>query len=124
MQSAIDERRGILKAASIADAKERRELLTTHARSTDNPFAAIRAIDTLNKMDGVYIERHQHEGGLTLDVTGARERPPALWLASQPELRDELFAALSDEDATALEYDQDFPGTQSLLNSRSTSATH
>jgi phage terminase small subunit len=50
----------------IADANERRELLTRISRSNKNPVAAIKAIDVLNKMDGAYIEKHQHSGNVEL----------------------------------------------------------
>lgn len=45
---------------TIANATERRELLTQFARAKDAPLAAIRAVDVLNKMDGAYIEQHEH----------------------------------------------------------------
>lgn len=72
IKAAIDERTKRLETASIADAKERREILSRHARSAGNQMAAIKAVDVLNKMDGVYIERLQHEGGIAVDVSGAR----------------------------------------------------
>jgi len=70
---AMDAHRGVLKVDAIADLAERRAILTKHARGDDR-MASIKATEVLNKMDGVYIERHQHEGGLTVDVMGARER--------------------------------------------------
>ena len=45
----------------IADATERRELLTGFARKAKNPVAAIKAMDILNKMDGIYVLKHQHD---------------------------------------------------------------
>lgn len=65
VQSAMTERRTALESQSIADAKERRELLTIHARG-ENPVAAIKAIDTLNKMDALYVERHDVNMHVTL----------------------------------------------------------
>ena len=60
---AIAERRQTLASQSIADAKERREVLTSILRSAEvDPNARIRAIDTANKMDGVYVEKHEHAG--------------------------------------------------------------
>lgn len=48
----------------IADAAERRELLTLIARDTGakNRMSAIKAMDVLNKMDGVYVQKHEHTG--------------------------------------------------------------
>jgi phage terminase small subunit len=63
VQLAIADRRAALESVSIADAKERREVLTTILRSGEaDPNARIRAIDVANKMDGVYIEKHEHGG--------------------------------------------------------------
>lgn len=60
VQTAIAERRQVLESQSIADAKERREVLTTILRAAgEEPNARIRAIDVANKMDGIYIERHE-----------------------------------------------------------------
>lgn len=60
VQSAIAERRKSMEALTIADAKERREILTQLARSTETDSTArIRAIDVANKMDGIYIEKHE-----------------------------------------------------------------
>lgn len=70
----MEARRAKLEQPTIADAKERRELLSEHARSKDNPMAAIKAMDVLNKMDGEYLERVKHEGGISVDVTGTAER--------------------------------------------------
>lgn len=50
---------------AIADANERRELLTKWARGSKDPVAAIRAMDVLNKMDGAYIEKHVHQVEMT-----------------------------------------------------------
>ncbi len=51
------------EAASIADARERRELLTTFARNpNEHPLARLRAIDIQNKMDGLYVQKHEHGG--------------------------------------------------------------
>lgn len=43
----------------IADAAERREILSRIARASRNPAAAIKAADVLNKMDGLYILKHE-----------------------------------------------------------------
>lgn len=61
--AALTERREVLTSQSIADAKERREVLSTILRSaTENANDRIRAIDVANKMDGVYVEKHEHGG--------------------------------------------------------------
>jgi phage terminase small subunit len=74
IQDAIDAKRLTLEKASIADAAERRELLTAHARNVKSPVPAIKAIDVLNRMDGLYIEKHDHSGNLTVEHSGAAER--------------------------------------------------
>lgn len=48
---------------TIADAKERRETLTTIVRSTrEQSLVRVKAVDVLNKMDGVYVQKHWHSG--------------------------------------------------------------
>jgi hypothetical protein len=44
----------------IAGAVERRAILSRWARDERHVISAIRAIDTLNRMDGVYVEKHEH----------------------------------------------------------------
>ena len=44
---------------TIADAQERREILSRIARGGKNPVAVIKAADVLNKMDGLYIQKHE-----------------------------------------------------------------
>jgi hypothetical protein len=39
---------------------ERRAILSRWARDERHVISAIRAIDTLNRMDGVYVEKHEH----------------------------------------------------------------
>jgi hypothetical protein len=43
-----------------APTSERRAILSRWARHTRYAVYAIKAIDTLNRMDGVYIEKHEH----------------------------------------------------------------
>lgn len=52
----------------IADLAERREILTGMARKFQrkSPIAAAKAIDTLNKMDGVYLTKHADPDGKPL----------------------------------------------------------
>lgn len=54
--------------SAVADAAERRELLTGMARSKDeHPVARLKAVDILNKMDGLYVQKHEVSGRLTLE---------------------------------------------------------
>lgn len=77
IQEAIAARVARLEQASIADATERRERLTRILRN-DHPLAdagdSIRAIDLLNKMDGLYIERHEHSGVVQVVASAADAR--------------------------------------------------
>lgn len=50
------------QSKAIADATERREFLTLMQRDTAaHPFVRLKATDLHNKMDGVYIEKHEHK---------------------------------------------------------------
>lgn len=52
-----------LEDEKIMDAKERRQALTEIARNyTEDAQDRIRAIDTMNKMDGLYIQKTQLSG--------------------------------------------------------------
>ncbi len=64
IQAAVRARRDVLSNRSIADATERREILTSLARNTfaEETISRIRAIDVLNRMDCLYIQKHQHAG--------------------------------------------------------------
>lgn len=67
IQSAIAARRKELASTAIADAQERREVLTTILRSPEtDPGARIKAVDVANRMDGVYVERHEVTATVTL----------------------------------------------------------
>lgn len=58
----------VVEQKTIADAAERRTLLTGMARDTDEqPVARLKAVDILNKMDGLYIQKHEISGKLTLE---------------------------------------------------------
>jgi phage terminase small subunit len=60
IQAAVTARRVALDSQSIADAKERREILTAIIRNGQQESRdRIRAIDVANKMDGIYIEKHE-----------------------------------------------------------------
>ncbi len=63
VQARIAELREKLEDGKIMDAKERRQVLTEIARSNrEEPQDRIRAIDTMNKMDGLYINKTQLSG--------------------------------------------------------------
>lgn len=65
--SALETKREALASQSIADAKERRERLTKIQRTSDNEGAVIKAIDTQNKMDALYVAKSE----VTLNVPAA-----------------------------------------------------
>jgi hypothetical protein len=46
--------------SQVAGVVERRAILSRWARDERHLISAIRAIDTLNRMDAVYIEKHEH----------------------------------------------------------------
>ena len=63
VQSRIAELREELDSHKIMDAAERRELLTQFARDEDTAKPdRLKAMDLLNKMDGVYINKTQVSG--------------------------------------------------------------
>ena len=63
VQSRIAELREELDSHKIMDAAERRELLTQFARDEETGKAdRLKAMDLLNKMDGVYINKTQVSG--------------------------------------------------------------
>lgn len=63
IQKRIEELREELDSRKIMDATERRELLTQFARDEETGKTdRLRAMDLLNKMDGVYINKTQVSG--------------------------------------------------------------
>lgn len=59
---AMDAWRAKLDAATVADLRERRQILTQIERDPEVAHGdRIRAIDVHNKMDAAYVERHEHE---------------------------------------------------------------
>jgi phage terminase small subunit len=63
IQARIAELRKELASGKIMDAAQRRELLTQFARDEETGRAdRLRAIDLLNKMDGIYITKAQVSG--------------------------------------------------------------
>ena len=63
IQQRIEELRREMDSRKIMDAAERRELLTQFARDEETGKTdRLRAVDLLNKMDGVYINKTQVSG--------------------------------------------------------------
>lgn len=63
VQQRIAELRSEMDSHKVMDAAERRELLTRFARDEDTGKTdRLRAMDLLNKMDGVYINKTQISG--------------------------------------------------------------
>lgn len=63
IQETIAKLRDELSSEKIMDAKERRETLTRFARDEETPKQdRLKAMDLLNKMDGVYIAKTQITG--------------------------------------------------------------
>lgn len=63
IQQRIEELRREMDSRKIMDATERRELLTQFARDEETGKTdRLRAMDLLNKMDGVYINKTQVSG--------------------------------------------------------------
>ena len=59
--AALAEGADALQQSAIADAVERRVVLSTLMRAGDEKAEArIRAAEALNKMDGLYIQKHEH----------------------------------------------------------------
>ena len=77
VQEKIASLREKLQDEKLMDAKERREVLTLIARNQcEEAQDRIRAIDTMNKMDGVYINKVEVSGeiGIVDALKDARER--------------------------------------------------
>ena len=63
IQRRIDELRREMDSRKIMDAAERRELLTQFARDEETGKTdRLRAVDLLNKMDGIYVTKTQVSG--------------------------------------------------------------
>ena len=70
IQRRIVELQSEMDSHKIMDAAERRELLTRFARDEDTGKTdRLRAMDLLNKMDGVYINKTQISGGDGAPIT-------------------------------------------------------
>jgi len=75
-----------MKGEEILDARQRRIVLSEIARTSANTMEVIRAIDVLNRMDGVYVQRQQ--------ITGADGSPLRIsWEGeSEPEPLEEILS--------------------------------
>lgn len=67
IQAALKTRREALASQSIASVTERREILSAIMRTAKAPLDRTRAVDVANKMDGVYVEKHEHK----VEIPGA-----------------------------------------------------
>jgi phage terminase small subunit len=78
IQAEIAKRRAALEADGVTTALQRRQILTSIENdSTAHPLARIKAIDVHNKMDGVYVEKHEvggKDGGPLIVKFGGRYR--------------------------------------------------
>lgn len=63
VEQAVSTAEAFVERGKIADAVERREILSVVLRSAaEETVDRIRSVDVLNKMDGVYIQKHEHGG--------------------------------------------------------------
>lgn len=68
----------LTEQSTVANAAERRELLTRMARDIEaHPLARLKAVDIHNKMDGLYVQKHDISGGLTFTVVTGVPQPEA-----------------------------------------------
>lgn len=67
IQERIKQLRDKTTAETILSVVERKEMLSELSRSSE-PKDAIKAIDTLNKMDGVYTQKVEHTGNGLIQV--------------------------------------------------------
>lgn len=69
VKARIDELRAKIKSDKILTIEQRKEILTTIAGDTESTKQdKIKAIDTLNKMDGVYLNRTEITGGMPVVI--------------------------------------------------------
>lgn len=74
IRKAVEAARAKLSKATIADATERREILSTLLRADKvNGLIRIKAADTLNKMDGLYVKKLANPDGSPLRLTSDAE---------------------------------------------------
>lgn len=59
-EKALIPNRGLTETyGTIADVRERREILSRHLRAATSEVAAAKVADVLNRMDGIYIQKHE-----------------------------------------------------------------
>ena len=69
IQARIEELQAEVRSTKIMDIAERRERLAEIARDSDSTKQdVIKAIDTLNKMDGAYLNRTEITGGVPVVI--------------------------------------------------------
>ena len=69
VKARIEELRAQIKSAKILTIEQRKEILTDIANDTESTKQdKVKAIDTLNKMDGVYLNRTEITGGLPVVI--------------------------------------------------------
>lgn len=83
VRAAIAERAALIRnqpvtldTGKILDAAARREVLSGIVQRTaiESPDTANRAIETLNKMDGLYVQKHLHAGVVHIVASPSDER--------------------------------------------------
>jgi phage terminase small subunit len=76
--AAACERAEVADRPKIADAAERRSILSAMLRDLElNPAARVRAADVLNKMDGIYVQRVEHSGAIAVQKSKVLRSLPA-----------------------------------------------
>lgn len=80
------------------------------ARETDNATAYVKAVELRGKLNGLYVEKHEHFGnGLTLQIGGIAPPPQVLPPAPEAhELTEEEYEELPDE----LSAEEDLPASE------------
>lgn len=69
---AIKKRQDKKLKPTIASREERAELYTTILRTSEDDGVRIKAAETLGKMEGDFIERHEHKGNINISYTFTR----------------------------------------------------
>lgn len=72
IQKAIQSRQEKNINPKIADRNERAELYTNLLRTSDDEAIRIKACETLGKMEGDFIERHEHKGNISISYKFTR----------------------------------------------------
>lgn len=88
-----------MKGEEILDAKQRRIVLSDIARTSKNTMEVIRAIDVLNRMDGVYVQKQQITGadGNPLRISWEGESDPETLEETLVRRREKAKAAAGED---------------------------